>query len=427
MCPPTDLQSAQKQRLGDARGRTGSQEQRHVGQQVVRTSLAAGGHEDRRRRDSGIAEGSAELGVALVERAPNLGAGLCDGFTQDTSASVPEPGGECGGGGAAAQGFVEDIVWRSSQSSASAILGPRSMSSASLVVNSKHVDTSYDRTEATMLQQSNDLKEVSTFLFQLGLGHYLGLFLKHGFDCMEVVQEMQEKHMREIGMALGHILKLKKRLDEVRPADVSAACAEQHVAQVPRSVFFGKTETHEVEETRDKHNSGEGTGPLVNEGQETLASDAVVGREAQPLACIKVHISANHPPERLMLWEGQSPMDVANEFASRHALAPALLERLGWQLQVAQDRLIQLKGFSQPVHRDAVSKVHDPEFQCENRERVCSGQDAEAGTTKDDETEAARVIVGEEVSETLDEVCGEMDPTPRDPKPSHRRQSFGGA
>ena len=41
---------------------------------------------------------------------------------------------------------------------------------------------------------------------------------EHGFDCMDVVKEMEESHMKELGMAAGHVLKLRKRLSEMRPA-----------------------------------------------------------------------------------------------------------------------------------------------------------------------------------------------------------------
>jgi len=67
---------------------------------------------------------------------------------------------------------------------------------------------------AAVLEQSEDFLEVASFLVAAGLDRYTSLFLEHGFDCMETVQEMEERHMQAIGMATGHMLKLRKKLRE---------------------------------------------------------------------------------------------------------------------------------------------------------------------------------------------------------------------
>mmetsp|Transcript_93274 Transcript_93274/g.216806 ORF Transcript_93274/g.216806 Transcript_93274/m.216806 type:complete len:471 (+) Transcript_93274:108-1520(+) len=88
--------------------------------------------------------------------------------------------------------------------------------------------------QAHMQQQSQDALEVEAFLAELKLDRYVSLFMEHGFDCMEVVREMQESHMRDIGMAPGHALKLRKRLAELdAPPNRGAAM---------RQVSFGATE-----------------------------------------------------------------------------------------------------------------------------------------------------------------------------------------
>jgi len=56
--------------------------------------------------------------------------------------------------------------------------------------------------QAAVSQQEDESVEVESFLAGLSLDRYTGLFLEHGFDCMEVVSEMTEEHMREIGMEL---------------------------------------------------------------------------------------------------------------------------------------------------------------------------------------------------------------------------------
>merc|ERR1719158_1431196 len=75
---------------------------------------------------------------------------------------------------------------------------------------------------AAIAQHGNDEIEVKTFLSGLGLDRYMGIFLDNGFDCMDVVEEMEESHMKELGMAAGHIIKLSKKLNEKRQAQAPA-------------------------------------------------------------------------------------------------------------------------------------------------------------------------------------------------------------
>merc|ERR1719482_1078126 len=92
--------------------------------------------------------------------------------------------------------------------------------------------------QAALHRQSRESMEVEAFLAGLGLDRYVSLFLEHGFDCMEVVKEMQESHMQEIGMATGHILKLKKKLSELHGTETSTEAK----SQTQRRVSFGTTE-----------------------------------------------------------------------------------------------------------------------------------------------------------------------------------------
>ncbi|CAJ1386121.1 unnamed protein product [Effrenium voratum] len=75
--------------------------------------------------------------------------------------------------------------------------------------------------QAAMQSQDRDALEVEAFLCSLKLDRYVVLFMEHGFDCMDVVKEMEEEHMQQIGMATGHILKLRKRLAEFKPKKAS--------------------------------------------------------------------------------------------------------------------------------------------------------------------------------------------------------------
>jgi len=116
--------------------------------------------------------------------------------------------------------------------------------------------------QAALQQQSRESLEVESFLAGLGLDRYVSLFMEHGFDCMEVVKEMQETHMRDIGMATGHALKLRKRLAELNPSPPPAPASVPEAKQpgalsrsAQKRVSFGSTE-----EAKAKSPSGAGTG-----------------------------------------------------------------------------------------------------------------------------------------------------------------------
>lgn len=104
--------------------------------------------------------------------------------------------------------------------------------------------------QAALSRQSEETKEVEGLLAELKLDRYAGLFVEHGFDCMDVVLDMQESHMREIGMAAGHALKLQKKITELRgesaavPPPPPARAASD--TRGPPTVSFGKTETQEI-------------------------------------------------------------------------------------------------------------------------------------------------------------------------------------
>eukprot|EP00413_Alexandrium_margalefii_P016958 CAMPEP_0204528500 /NCGR_PEP_ID=MMETSP0661-20131031/9563_1 /ASSEMBLY_ACC=CAM_ASM_000606 /TAXON_ID=109239 /ORGANISM="Alexandrium margalefi, Strain AMGDE01CS-322" /LENGTH=419 /DNA_ID=CAMNT_0051534481 /DNA_START=59 /DNA_END=1314 /DNA_ORIENTATION=- len=72
---------------------------------------------------------------------------------------------------------------------------------------------------------------VVAFLQDSGLHQHAELLLKHGFDDMEALLEIQEGDMRDLGIPRGHALKLAKRLREHRseaPVAGPACLASAH-------------------------------------------------------------------------------------------------------------------------------------------------------------------------------------------------------
>jgi len=91
--------------------------------------------------------------------------------------------------------------------------------------------------QANLRKQSTEAAEVEAFLTGLSLERYVGLFMEHGFDCMDVVKDMEESHMRDIGMAPGHVIKLRKKIAETAPGERRrvnfGATEEAPAAEVP--------------------------------------------------------------------------------------------------------------------------------------------------------------------------------------------------
>eukprot|EP00434_Breviolum_minutum_P036323 symbB.v1.2.032180.t1/scaffold3770.1/size51559/1 len=78
------------------------------------------------------------------------------------------------------------------------------------------VSSASARLRAALQYEDAEAAEVRNFLMANGLQQYVGAFMDNGFDCMEVVEEMEERHMKDLGMKPGHIIKLKLRLASSR-------------------------------------------------------------------------------------------------------------------------------------------------------------------------------------------------------------------
>jgi len=61
--------------------------------------------------------------------------------------------------------------------------------------------------------QARELREVEEFLSEMGLERYFKLFEEQGFDCMETVLCMTEKHLVDLGIPQGHRIKFFNRLN----------------------------------------------------------------------------------------------------------------------------------------------------------------------------------------------------------------------
>ena len=65
-----------------------------------------------------------------------------------------------------------------------------------------------------MKEQS--FEEVDQFLTDINLAKYKDLFLDHGVEDLETILEVEDKHLEEMGLPLGHKLKIMKHIKEMR-------------------------------------------------------------------------------------------------------------------------------------------------------------------------------------------------------------------
>ncbi|CAE7213286.1 unnamed protein product [Symbiodinium natans] len=101
---------------------------------------------------------------------------------------------------------------------------------------------------AALLFEESEAAEVRNFLVDSGLHSYADAFIENGFDCMDVVQEMEERHMRELGMKPGHMIKLKLRLASRLPSSASALESNIHLtAEMVQAVSPCASQSQELE------------------------------------------------------------------------------------------------------------------------------------------------------------------------------------
>ncbi|OLQ13087.1 hypothetical protein AK812_SmicGene2947 [Symbiodinium microadriaticum] len=239
--------------------------------------------------------------------------------------------------------------------------------------------------QAAMLQQNREALEVEAFLCSLKLDRYVSLFMEHGFDCMEVVKEMQEQHMQQVGMAAGHILKLRKRLSEMAPSRSTPEGRKSSTSG--RRVTFGAAEVEAqlpVPGQKIAEEAGDSSNLLVGtfDEEESAASFQEAlrawrgGADPSPAA---VQEPSAAPKAVGSFWSSLGDSEVNLERASTPVKPPA--ETISTETQGSaspnEEKLCCYQCFKQFYARYAVEREVPPEFGggCK---RLCSEACAEA-------------------------------------------------
>lgn len=207
--------------------------------------------------------------------------------------------------------------------------------------------------QAAMNQQNEDAQEVESFLAGLKLDRYVSLFMDNGFESMDVVMEMQESHMREIGMAVGHIVKLRKKLTELRPASPAAKpvgpSSSTTGSSLQKKVSFGATEAREIVQTPAKSSTA------------TASTDLKAGEfdEAESAASFQ---------EALRAWRGGGKPDVVAE------TLPATPTKPGSFWSTVGGDEVDLQRCSTPLNPPTAGTTTDTETQQDlvpSEEKLC--------------------------------------------------------
>ena len=70
--------------------------------------------------------------------------------------------------------------------------------------------------QADPSQQNSEHAEVSQFLANIKLDKYVAKFVEHGIEDTETILELKEEHIEQMGIPLGHKLKIIKRIKDIR-------------------------------------------------------------------------------------------------------------------------------------------------------------------------------------------------------------------
>ncbi|CAD7926959.1 unnamed protein product [Amoebophrya sp. A120] len=166
------------------------------------------------------------------------------------------------GAGKGSEGPPPDDFAQQSGSSATALASANNLASTNLT--------------AALQKQKAEQKEVQSLLQELGLQKYSDKFEEEGFDSKDVVLEMEEEHMQQLGMAMGHRIKLRKWIAVQRGEVTSPAMASKSKNKVVLNA--GPPEVHVIVREGDVRGSSSSThDPSINPASKNANNQAGAG------------------------------------------------------------------------------------------------------------------------------------------------------
>jgi len=130
---------------------------------------------------------------------------------------------------------------------------------------------------------SCERNEVTIFLRQIGLEQYGPILIRNGFDDMETLVMLEEDLMKDMGLPIGHILKLKKKIKDVSTLDDQAATAD-YLAYTASRADIAKDGNNECRKEAKEATGYKRSASLKLNGQLKGELAVAVPRSPQPVA-----------------------------------------------------------------------------------------------------------------------------------------------
>ena len=84
------------------------------------------------------------------------------------------------------------------------------------VSNLKRAQLTQALAQHNEVEFAGDAKDVERFLASVNISKYANTFVENGVDDLEIILELDDKHLEQMNIPLGHKLKLMKRIKDMR-------------------------------------------------------------------------------------------------------------------------------------------------------------------------------------------------------------------
>lgn len=157
--------------------------------------------------------------------------------------------------------------------------------------NSASIETNFQK---ALINQNDEFTEVTNFLNGIKMEKYKDLFIDHGIEDTETILELNESHLEEMGLPLGHKLKIMKRIKETKKKEVPV---QQNTAPISTQANEQKSASASASTTQNSNNLLDGVydeEQNKREFQEALMAWRNTGNKNNPAEEAKQHVSTEN-------------------------------------------------------------------------------------------------------------------------------------
>lgn len=162
-----------------------------------------------------------------------------------------------------------------------------------------------------LAQQNDEFTEVTNFLANIKMEKYKDVFIDNGIEDRETILELNESHLEEMGLPLGHKLKIMKKIKEekkkeaprvIQPTVKKTAEASATTAQASNSLLDGEyDEEANKREFQEALNAWRKTGTQEQSNADTPVIQSDTSSVTSKSKTKKSVRFAEAPPEELLI------------------------------------------------------------------------------------------------------------------------------